>query len=235
MNPSSLQTPRELIISPSMLSCDFGHMADELIALETGGLKWVHWDVMDGAFVPNITLGAPVIKAVRNVTKLFFDVHLMVEKPERYIGDFVEAGADIIGVHAEATPHLERAVSMIRDAGVKTCVALNPHTPLDMIEYLLPELDMVLIMSVNPGFGGQTFLKFCIDKIRGLSQLIRHNDLNTLIQVDGGITPENIADVVAAGADVVVSGSAFFAFPPYDKRHELFQTLAHLHLGQMGF
>jgi len=227
--------PKKIILSPSLLSSDFGRLAEELAALEEGGLQWVHWDVMDGVFVPNITMGAPIIKAVRSRSGLFFDCHLMVIKPERYIKDFVGAGANLICVHAEATSHLERTVSQIREAGVKAAVALNPATPLSYVEYLLPELDMVLIMSVNPGFGGQTFIPFSLEKIRRLRAMIDEQKAGTLIQVDGGVTPENITSIVQAGADVIVSGSSFFKFPPYGKRRELFETLAHMNLSQEGF
>lgn len=226
---------REMILSPSLLSCDFTRLGEELKALEEGGLEWAHWDVMDGAFVPNITLGAPIIKCARKHSKLLFDVHLMVDKPERYIDDFVDAGADMLVVHAEATNHLQRAVAQIKKHEKKAGVALNPHTPLDMVEYLLPELDMVLIMSVNPGFGGQTFLPFCLDKIKTLKEMVINAGSETLIEVDGGVTPENVANIVDAGADVIVTGSAFFNFPPYGKRKELFETLATMHLGQEGF
>ncbi|NJB67609.1 ribulose-phosphate 3-epimerase [Desulfobaculum xiamenense] len=217
---------REFILSPSLLSCDFGRLADELAALEEAGLKWVHWDVMDGRFVPNITLGAPIIKALRKRSKLFFDVHLMIEEPERYIADFIDAGADLICVHAEATRHLERTVSEIRRMGAKCAVALNPATSLFDIEYLIPQLDMALIMSVNPGFGGQKFIPFTLDKIHELALLRDDWNPEMLIQVDGGCAPENTPDLVEAGADVLVSGSAFFGFPPYRERHETFLRAA---------
>lgn len=225
---------KKIILSPSLLSADFGRLAEELAALEEGGIEWVHWDVMDGVFVPNITFGPPVIRALRGRSKLFFDCHLMVIKPERYINDFLEAGANLICVHAEATSHLERTVSQIREAGVKAAVALNPATPLSYVEYLLPELDMVLIMSVNPGFGGQAFIPFSLEKIRRLRKMIDEQGARTLIQVDGGVTPENIAVITEAGADVIVSGSSFFKFPPYGKRRELFETLAQVSYGQTG-
>lgn len=225
---------KKIILSPSLLSADFGRLADELAALEEGGIEWVHWDVMDGVFVPNITFGPPVIKALRNRSKLFFDCHLMVIKPERYINEFLDAGANLICVHAEATSHLERTVSQIREAGVKAAIALNPATSLASIEYLLPELDMVLIMSVNPGFGGQVFIPFSLEKIRRLRKMIDEQGAKTLIQVDGGITPENIAPIVDAGAEVIVSGSSFFKFPPYGKRRELFETLSQVSFGPTG-
>lgn len=220
-----------MILSPSLLSSDFGRLAQELEALEAGGLSWVHWDVMDGMFVPNITLGPLVIKSLRKRSKLFFDVHLMVERPERYLAEFVDAGADLVGVHAEATVHLERAVSEIARLGAKPAVALNPATPLSAVEYLLPQLHMVLIMSVNPGFGGQSYIPFCTDKVRELRAMIDKRGLSTLIQLDGGVTVENTPELVAAGADVLVSGSAFFNHPPYGPRHQAFQAAARSQAG----
>jgi len=214
---------KPFILSPSLLSCDFGRLAEELSALEEAGLSWAHWDVMDGLFVPNITFGPPVIKALRKKSNLFFDVHLMIERPERYISEFVDAGADLICIHAEATAHLERTVSEIARLGAKPALALNPATPLCDIKYLLPQVHMVLVMSVNPGFGGQSFIPFCMDKIKNLAgkrEKAKADDL--LIQVDGGCTPENTGELVANGANVIVSGSAFFNHPPYKERHEVF-------------
>jgi len=210
------------ILSPSLLSSDFGRLAEELHDLEMAGLAWAHWDVMDGAFVPNITFGPLVIKALRSRSRLFFDVHLMIERPERYLAEFADAGADLICVHAEATTHLERAVAEIARLGAKPAVALNPATPLCAVEYLLPQLHMVLIMSVNPGFGGQKFIPFSLDKIRDLRTIINSKGLQTLIQVDGGVSPDNAKQLVEAGADVLVSGSAFFGFPPYAQRLQTF-------------
>jgi ribulose-phosphate 3-epimerase len=215
-----------MILAPSLLSADFGRLAEEIDTLAQAGLKWVHWDVMDGHFVPNITIGPPVIKSLRPKSKLFFDVHLMIEKPERYLADFAAAGADLINVHAEATVHLERAVAEIARLGAKPAVTLNPATPLDMVEYLLPQLHMVLIMSVNPGFGGQKFIPFCLEKVRRLKAMITAQGLATLIEVDGGVTVENTPDLIQAGADVLVTGSAFFSHPPYAKRYQAFQEAA---------
>jgi len=187
-----------MVLSPSLLSADFGRLARELAALEEAGVSWVHWDVMDGRFVPNITMGPAVVAACRKESKLFFDVHLMIEKPGRFIEQFAEAGADLICVHAEAETHLERTVSEIARLGARPAVALNPHTPLALVEYLLPQLYMVLIMSVNPGFGGQKFIPFCLDKTRRLKDMITARGAETLIEIDGGVTLENGAALAAA-------------------------------------
>ena len=213
-----------MILSPSLLASNFGAFAAELAALEAAGLSWVHWDVMDGVFVPNITFGPPVIAALRPHSRLFFDVHLMITEPERYLADFQKAGADMLVVHAEATRHLHRTLAEIRRLGMKAGVALNPATPLCVLEHVLDLADMVLIMSVNPGFGGQRFIEGSYAKIRALRAMATERGLNPHIQVDGGVDPSNAAALVQAGADVLVSGSAFFGFPPYAERRATFEA-----------
>lgn len=213
-----------MILSPSLLSADFGNLEKVLGDLEKAGLSWVHWDVMDGIFVPNITFGQHVIKMLRPKSKLFFDVHLMIEKPERYLEDFKKAGADMLVIHAEATQHIQRTLAEIRRLGMQAGLALNPATPLNVCEYVLDDVDMILLMSVNPGFGGQSFLPATYEKIRSLRKMLGSRKCH--IQIDGGVCPENTKELCSAGADVLVSGSAFFAYPPFDKRHEAFQREA---------
>jgi ribulose-phosphate 3-epimerase len=209
---------RPLRIAPSILASDFARLGEEVRAVEAAGADLVHVDVMDGRFVPNLTVGPAVVAALRAVTKLPIDVHLMIVEPERYVEDFARAGADLISVHLEASPHLHRTVQHIRALGKKASVAVNPHSPLDGLEVVLPELAMVLLMTVNPGFGGQHFIEAVVPKIRALRAAIERRGLDVDIEVDGGIAPETVATVVQAGANVLVAGSSVFHAPDHDYR-----------------
>ncbi len=202
-------------IAPSILSADFSKLGEEVAATEKAGAELIHVDVMDGHFVPNITIGPLVVKSIREVTKLPFDVHLMIEDPDRYIQEFTESGADIITVHEEASVHLHRTIQNIKECGVKAGVSINPATPVSNIEEILPYVDMVLIMSVNPGFGGQKFIPESLQKIKHLKEIINEKKLNIEIEVDGGVTVENVAEVDSAGTDIVVMGSAFYNSEDY--------------------
>ncbi|MEK6776452.1 MAG: ribulose-phosphate 3-epimerase [bacterium] len=202
-------------IAPSILSSDFVRLGEEIRAVEEAGAEYIHVDVMDGHFVPNITIGPLVVKAIRKVTRLPLDVHLMISDPSKYIPEFVEAGADILTIHAEACVHLHRAIQQIRDLKIKAGVALNPHQPLNVIEYVLKDLDQVLIMSVNPGFGGQSFIEAVLPKISLLKEMVKSKGLNLSIEVDGGVKVENAGKIARAGADILVAGSAIFGTKDY--------------------
>lgn len=209
--------PRPVRVAPSILSADFGRLAEEVRAVEVAGADYVHVDVMDGRFVPNITIGPVVVSAVRAATRLPLDVHLMIVEPERYLEAFAHAGADLITVHLEAVVHLHRVVHQIRDLGKRASVSLNPHTSLDGLRTILPDLHMVLLMTVDPGFGGQPFIENVVPKIRELRAEIEARKLDVDIEVDGGITPETAPIALDAGANVLVAGSAVFGKPDYRK------------------
>ncbi|MEN2985088.1 MAG: ribulose-phosphate 3-epimerase [Thermodesulfovibrionaceae bacterium] len=204
-----------VLIAPSILSADFGRLAEEIIEAEQAGVDMIHIDVMDGHFVPNITVGPLVVEAVRKVTKLPLDVHLMIINPEKYIQDFINAGADIITVHLEACIHLNRVVGQIKEKNIKAGVSLNPATPLSFIDEIIHEIDLLLIMTVNPGFGGQQFISSCLDKIKRAKSMILSRGFNALVEVDGGVKLENSIEIVKAGADILVIGSAFFSATNY--------------------
>lgn len=202
-------------IAPSILSADFSRLGDEIRAVEAAGADYIHVDVMDGHFVPNITIGPLIVAAARKITGLPLDVHLMIENPDRYVPDFAAAGADIIVVHAEASIHLHRSIQLIKSLGKKAGVSLNPATPLNYLEYVLADLDIVLLMTVNPGFGGQSFIEATIPKIKALRAMLDKRGLETELEVDGGVKIDNIARISHAGADVFVAGSAVFGRPDY--------------------
>jgi len=207
--------PNDVLIAPSILSADFSRLGDEVRAVDQAGADLIHVDVMDGHFVPNLTIGPMVVSAIRKVTRKPLDVHLMISNADRYIEAYADAGADIIGVHVEASPHLHRNIQAIRAAGKRACVVLNPATPIDSVGYVLDQLAMVLIMSVNPGFGGQAFLPEVLPKITALRKLITDRGLDIDIEVDGGVKVDNVDRVVAAGANVIVSGSGVFKTDDY--------------------
>jgi len=206
---------RRVLISPSLLSCDFGRLAEEVRAVEAAGADWIHVDVMDGRFVPNITMGPVVVEAIKRVATRPLDVHLMIVEPERYLEAFAKAGADVLGVHVEASPHLHRTLQQIRQLGAKPAVVLNPSTPLGAVEEVLSEVEMVMMMSVNPGFGGQSFIESTVDKVRRLRAMLDARGLEVDIEVDGGINAQTAKQVVEAGATVLVAGSYVFRAKDY--------------------
>jgi len=202
-------------IAPSILSANFLKLGEEIRAAEEAGADILHIDIMDGHFVPNITIGPFIVEAIHAITSLPLDVHLMIEEPDKYLEDFIKAGADYLTVHYEASVHLHRTVHFIKENGIKAGVSLNPATPVWSLEHILPDIDMALIMSVNPGFGGQGFIQMSTDKIKTLKRLISEKGLHTLIEVDGGVKLDNALDIVSAGADILVMGSAFFHSKDY--------------------
>jgi ribulose-phosphate 3-epimerase len=202
-------------IAPSILSANFLKLGEEIKATEAAGADMLHIDIMDGHFVPNITIGPSIVESIRKITSLPLDVHLMIEEPDRYLGDFIKAGADYLTVHYEACVHLHRTVQRIKESGARAGVSLNPATPVRSLEHILPDTDLALLMSVNPGFGGQNFIPQVIDKIKILKKLLTEQRLSTLIEVDGGIKLENALDIISAGADILVMGSAFFNSKDY--------------------
>ena len=212
-------------IAPSILSADFTKLGEEIKAVEDAGADWIHVDVMDGHFVPNITMGPIIVEAARQATSLPLDVHLMIENPDRFISDFISAGADLISVHAETCTHLNRTVQLIKESGAKAGAVLNPATPIQAIQWVLEDIDFVLIMSVNPGFGGQQFISNSLEKIRELKKFIQSSGLPVLIQVDGGVNKGTINDISLAGADVFVAGSAVFGSDNYKETIRTFRSL----------
>ena len=214
-----------LEIAPSILSADFAKLGENIKTVEQEGVKYLHIDVMDGLFVPSISFGMTIISSIRKITDMVFDVQLMIESPERYIEEFARCGADIITVHAEACKHLDRVVTQIKEAGCKAAVALNPATPLNAVEYVLDMLDMVLIMSVNPGFGGQKYIPYSTEKIKELKKMIENKGISTLIEVDGGVNASNEVEIMEAGVDIAVMGSAVFGGEIKANIEKVYQTI----------
>ena len=210
-----MRNQKRILVAPSILSADFTKLGEEIRAVEEAGADWIHVDVMDVHFVPNITIGPMIVEAAKRATSLPIDVHLMISDPDRYIDAFCDAGADVLSVHPEATHHLHRTLSRIRERGAKAGAALNPSTGLAAIRHVVAELDVAMIMTVNPGFGGQSFIPTMLPKVEALRKLIDESDFEILIEIDGGVGPTTAADLAHAGADVFVAGSAVFGHPPY--------------------
>jgi len=213
------------LIAPSILSADFTQLGEEIRAVEAAGADWIHIDVMDGHFVPNITMGPLIVDAVKKVTNLPLDVHLMIEEPDRYITAFADAGANLISVQVETCPHLNRTIQLIRECDCRPGVVLNPSTPLSSLEWILEYVDFVLIMSVNPGFGGQSFITDMLDKIRRLREIVEKKKLPVLIEIDGGVNADTIGEISSAGVDVFVAGSAVFGSQNYKKTIDRFKKI----------
>lgn len=205
-----------ILVAPSLLSADFTRLGDEVRAVQESGADWLHLDVMDGLFVPNITIGPLVVSAVKKVSKIPLDVHLMIVDPDHYLDDFRAAGADILTVHPEATNHLHRTLTRIRELGMRPGVALNPSTGVEAVKHVLTELDVIMIMTVNPGFGGQTFIRSMLPKVRAIREIIDRSGHEILLEIDGGVSPRTAPDLVREGANVFVAGSAVFGHPPYE-------------------
>ena len=214
---SAANLNKSIRIAPSILASDFAKLGEEIQAVEAAGADWIHVDVMDGHFVPNLTIGPPIVRAAHRSTSLPLDVHLMIEEPERYIEEYVAAGAATVGVHAETCPHLHRTLAQIREAGARCCVVLNPSTPAQAVEPVLADCDQVLVMSVNPGFGGQKFIESTLDKLQTLRTWIQERNLEIDLEIDGGIDPKTIGRAAAAGANVFVAGTAIFGTDDYQK------------------
>jgi ribulose-phosphate 3-epimerase len=208
---------KDILVSPSILSADFSRLGEDVLAVQEAGADWIHIDVMDGHFVPNITIGPLIVSAVKKVARVPLDVHLMISDPDRYLEEFHAAGADILTVHAETCPHLHRTLTRIRELGMRSGAALNPSTSLEAVKYVLAQTDMIVIMTVNPGFGGQSFIETMLPKVQALRDMIDDSGYNVLIQVDGGVSPETAPDLARSGADAFVAGSAVFGHPPYEE------------------